>query len=167
MSTIGERLRETRKEFGMNQEQFAKELGISRGHVSNLEKGADNPSSSLVKLICAKFSIREQWLVDGIGRPFPERDMSTDQGVWDKYNERKAYFEAELRNVTGEDLIYMVEAFCYLTSTLKVKPGRLNPLEITAYRKTICSIIHELENLPIILNPRFIIPREENREDSD
>lgn len=162
MSTIGERIRETRKQFGMNQEQFAKELGISRGHVSNMEKGADNPSSSLVKLLCTKFSIREEWLVDGIGKPFPEWNMSTDDGVRAKYEQRKAYFEKALRNATGEDLICMVEAFCYLTGALEVKPGKLHPLEVTAYRKTICSIIHELESFPVILSPMFTNTREEN-----
>lgn len=167
MFTVGERLKATRKEFGFNQQQFAKELGISQTHVSAIESGRENPSKSLLKLICTKFSIREEWLVDGIGKPFPEQDMSTDDGVRAKYEERKAYFEKTLRNTTGEDLIYMVEAFCYLTRALKVEPGKLHPLEVTAYRKTICSIIHELETLPIILSPMFTNLKEQIDEDND
>lgn len=167
MSTIGERFKATRKEFGFNQQQFAKELGISQTHVSAIENGRENPSKSVLKFLCTKFSIREEWLVDGIGQPFPEQDMSTDDGVRAKYEERKAYFEKTLRNTTGEDLICMVEAFCYLTGALEAKPGKLHPLEITTYLKTICSIIHELENLPTILNPTFTNHKGEISEDNE
>ncbi len=165
MTNIGERFKTVRKELGFNQQQFANELGISQTHVSAIENERENPSTSLLKLLCAKFSIREEWLIEGIGKPFPEWNMSTDDGVRAKYERRKVYFEKALRNATGEDLIYMVEAFCYLTGALKAKPGKLSPGGVTAYLKTICSIIHELENLPIILSPMFVNPEEANSEE--
>lgn len=167
MQNIGERFKSVRKELGFNQQQFANELGISQTHVSAIENGRENPSTSVLKLLCAKFSIREEWVVDGIGKPFPEWNMSTDEGVRAKYEQRKVYFEKALRSATGEDLICMVEAFCCLTGALKVKPGKLHPLEITAYRKTICSIIHELEGLPILLSSAFINSKEENVEEDE
>ena len=81
MTNIGERFKTVRKELGFNQQQFANELGISQTHVSAIENERENPSTSLLKLLCAKFSIREEWLIEGIGKPFPEWNMSTDDGV--------------------------------------------------------------------------------------
>ncbi len=167
MESVRNRFKSVRKELGFNQQQFANELGISQTHVSAIETGRENPSTSLLKLLCAKFSIKEDWLICGVGKPLNEWDMSTDDGVRAKYEQRKFYFEKALRNATGEDLICMVEAFCYLTEALKVKPGKLHPREVTAYRKTICSIIHELENFPVILNPMFMNPKEESRESDE
>lgn len=155
MKNVSERFKAVRKELGFNQQQFANELGISQTHVSAIETGRENPSTSLLKLLCAKFSIKEDWLISGVGKPLNEWNMSTDDGIRAKYEQRKVYFEKALRNATGEDLICMVEAFCYLAGALDVQPGRLHPFEITAYRKTICSIIHELENFPIIMTSKF------------
>ena len=155
MNNVSERFKAVRKELGFNQQQFANELGISQTHVSAIETGRENPSTSLLKLLCAKFSIKEDWLIRGVGKPLKEWSMSTDDGIRAKYEQRKVYFEKALRNATGEDLICMVEAFCYLAGALDVQPGRLHPFEITAYRKTICSIIHELENFPIIMTSKF------------
>ena len=81
MSTVNERFRDIRKELGFNQQQFAHELGISQTPISGIENGRDNPSKSLLKFLCAKFSISEEWMLEGIGAPLPEWDMTTDKGV--------------------------------------------------------------------------------------
>ena len=61
MNNVSERFKAVRKELGFNQQQFANELGISQTHVSAIETGRENPSTSLLKLLCAKFSIKEDW----------------------------------------------------------------------------------------------------------
>ena len=48
------RIEEIRKEKGIRQEDFAKELGVSRQTISSLETGRYNPSISLAYKI-AKF----------------------------------------------------------------------------------------------------------------
>ena len=93
MSSVSERFKAVRKELGFNQQQFANELGISQTHVSAIETGRENPSISLLKLLCAKFSIKEDWLISGVGKPLNEWNMSTDDGIRAKYEQRKVYFE--------------------------------------------------------------------------
>lgn len=44
MFTVGDRLRKAREKTGLDQEQFAREIGVSRGTVSNYERHAGPPS---------------------------------------------------------------------------------------------------------------------------
>ena len=118
MDTINERIREVRKMLKMNQNQFAKELGVSRTHVSNMENGNDNPSSSLIKLLCVRFNIDETWLVEGIGSPMPNFDVVSDDGLMSKYNTMRVMLEQMLKSRTGEELKSSVETFSYIVSLL-------------------------------------------------
>ena len=93
MPTVNERFRDIRKELGFNQQQFAYELGISQTHISGIENGRDNPSKSLLKFLCAKFSVSEEWMLEGTGTPLPEWDITTDKGAIAKYNALRVSFE--------------------------------------------------------------------------
>lgn len=67
MSSIGERIRSLRKSQHINQQQFASIIGISQAHVSNIEKGQDNPSNKVLNVISAEFDINFNWLKTGEG----------------------------------------------------------------------------------------------------
>ena len=69
--TVGERIRQIRKENGLTQVEFAVRLKIGGTSVSKLEKGENNPSDQTVTLICREFGVREAWLRTGEG---PERE---------------------------------------------------------------------------------------------
>lgn len=45
MSGIGYRIKCIRKENNLNQNQFAKSIGISQGNLSEIEMGNSNPSA--------------------------------------------------------------------------------------------------------------------------
>ena len=156
MSTVNERFKTIRKDLGFNQQKFASELGISQTHISGIENGRDNPSMSLLKLLCAKFSISEEWLIDGVGTPLPTWDITTDEGALSKYNVLRSTFEKELRNSTGESLVSMVQSFCYLAGTLNT--GKLNQQDAIVYRKAICSVMDELERLTAMVSPDSLKP---------
>lgn len=64
---LSDRIRKTRKELGFSQLVFSNALGISRGHISKLEKGAAEPSEQLINLICITWGIDKDWLVNGHG----------------------------------------------------------------------------------------------------
>lgn len=68
--SIGERIKELRKSYSLNQTEFGKPLGVSYGHISNLEKGKDIPSSSLVKLMAYEYNTTENWILLGEGQMF-------------------------------------------------------------------------------------------------
>lgn len=143
MDTINERIREVRKMLKMNQNQFAKELGVSRTHVSNMENGNDNPSSSLIKLLCVRFNIDETWLVEGIGSPMPNFDTVSDDGLMSKYNTMRVMLEQMLKSRTGEELKSTVETFSYIVSLLTA--NGLSKENRAAYLAAVCESISMIE----------------------
>lgn len=70
---IYERIKELRKELGLNQEEFGERLGVSRSVIANIEydrlKRPDQ-KESLYKLICKEFNVNEEWLRTGNGEMF-------------------------------------------------------------------------------------------------
>lgn len=64
---IKDRIREIRREHGMNQNEFGARLGISRDAVANLELGRVEPNGAIIKLICKEFAVRQEWLETGLG----------------------------------------------------------------------------------------------------
>lgn len=70
-NSIGNRLRQIRKELGLTLQEFGSRAGFGRSYLSLLESGrAENPSQKFVKCVCSAFAIREQWLKTGQGEPF-------------------------------------------------------------------------------------------------
>lgn len=61
------RLKQIRKETHLTQDAFAAEIGATRGMVAKYETGLVIPDKSMQMLICNKFNINRDWLVDGIG----------------------------------------------------------------------------------------------------
>jgi len=51
----------------LNQHDFAKELGIDQGHISNIEQSKKTPSEQLILSICRTFGVRYEWLTKGEG----------------------------------------------------------------------------------------------------
>lgn len=145
MDTINERFKKLRKQLGYNQKDFASELSISRPHVSGIENGKDNPSSSLLKLICYKFNISEEWLINGIGSPLPDFDSISDEGLTSKYNAMKAMLESWMRGKHDDELKNSVQAFGYFTSIVTSK--ELTDTNQKQYLDSFCSLMDELERL--------------------
>ena len=67
MSSIGERIGEVRKDFGLTQKVFGERVGVSPTHISKLEANKDTISSTLIKLISIEYNINELWLRSGTG----------------------------------------------------------------------------------------------------
>ena len=64
------RLKEVRKELGLNQTDFAKYLGITQTAYSMIENGNRPLSDKYVKVICSAFHVNEKWFVTGEGGMF-------------------------------------------------------------------------------------------------
>lgn len=62
---LSDRIKKIRKKNKFSQLEFSKSLGVSRSHISNIETGAVKPSEHLLKLLCATWSIDENWLKTG------------------------------------------------------------------------------------------------------
>lgn len=72
MSTIGQRLKEIRKEEKLTQIDFAKRLLISQSYLSSIETGNEIPTDKLLKIACLEFGVNEKWLSDGVGSMYDE-----------------------------------------------------------------------------------------------
>ena len=57
-------LRQLRLETGMSQEAFAHEAGIHRTYISDLERGARNPTIMVVEKLAAALGVTASQLLD-------------------------------------------------------------------------------------------------------
>lgn len=144
-TTVSQRFKEIRKYLGYNQKDFASELGISQTHVSSIEHEKDNPSSPLLKLICYKFNINEEWIVNGKGSRTPEFNVFTDDGLQSKYNMMRTVFERWLKTKSGDELQNSVEAFSRFVSLVGMK--KLSPQNEKEYLKNVFFTISFIEGL--------------------
>ena len=64
---IGQRVRELRG-FYMRQEEFAKKLGVSQGHLSRIERGEKEIGAQILLNIAREFGKSIEWLLTGQDR---------------------------------------------------------------------------------------------------
>lgn len=70
--TIGERIKELRKNLGMTQKAFADALQLKQNTVATYEMGRLVPSDRAIADICREFNVREEWLRTGEGPMFAD-----------------------------------------------------------------------------------------------
>ena len=61
---IGRRIRELRG-FDMTQEDFARQIGISQGYLSSIERGEKEAGSAILLTISTDFGKSVDWLLTG------------------------------------------------------------------------------------------------------
>lgn len=88
-----DRLKLLRKELQLNQQEFADKLGINRGTLANYEVGRNEPIDAVIKLICGKFNVNEEWLKTGEGEMFVKLSRS---------DELQRLIDASLSEESGE-----------------------------------------------------------------
>ena len=62
--TLGRNLRRLRKQKGLSQEQFAFDSGIHRTYVSDLERGARNPTIRIIDKLAKTLDVKLGQLLD-------------------------------------------------------------------------------------------------------
>lgn len=67
---MNKRIAEVRRSTGLNQQDFATKIGLTKNFVSLLETGNRIPSDRTVSDICREFNVNETWLRTGEGEPF-------------------------------------------------------------------------------------------------
>lgn len=63
--TFGGRLKAVRMFNDLTQTELGDSIGVTFGHISNLEKDVTNPSAMLIRAVSRRFNIDEQWLATG------------------------------------------------------------------------------------------------------
>lgn len=69
-----DRLRELRKNLGLNQTEFGKKIGLKQATIGQMENGDRGITDRNITLICREFNVSELWLREGIGEMFMEFD---------------------------------------------------------------------------------------------
>ncbi len=64
------RIKKLRKALDLTQQEFADKIGMKRNTVANYETNRNEPSNSVVSLICREFNVNEEWLRTGMGEMF-------------------------------------------------------------------------------------------------
>lgn len=67
-----DRIRQIRKELGLNQTDFGERIGVKQGSIAGYESGARTPIDAVVTSICREFNVNENWLRNGTGEMFVE-----------------------------------------------------------------------------------------------
>ena len=79
-STINARIETLRKELRLNQAAFGERIGLGGGAIGKMERGGTVTDQN-IKLICEKFRVRREWLVDGEGEMF----LSGEPGIFAEF----------------------------------------------------------------------------------
>lgn len=148
MGNINTRFKKLRTILKCSQKEFADNIGISRTHLSGIENGKDNPSIPLIKLVCLKYGVNEEWLIDESGSIFVKDidfDSVTDKGLKAKYNKMKDFFEKMMDTKTGRNLENVVQMYSDFVS-LVTMPG-LSEGNQDYYIESLYGVICVLEQL--------------------
>lgn len=71
-----------KKILKMNQEEFAKKIGLKRSSLANIEAGYVNLTDRNIELICTTYNINENWLRIGEGDPFNKLSEQEELAAW-------------------------------------------------------------------------------------
>ena len=96
--TIGEKIALIRDRLGLKQIDLANDIGISKGAVSQIESGNNNPSERTIRLICSVYNVNYRWLKDGVTKDpgkVTEEDMFLSPVSDDDLVERVMFGENE------------------------------------------------------------------------
>jgi len=74
---IGARVLSVRTSTGLNQRDFAAELGVSSGGISQIESGKTMPSGDFLLRVYEKFSVDATWLLTGQGNALPQQPTAS------------------------------------------------------------------------------------------
>ena len=76
---MNERIIEIRKALNLSQTEFAENIGLKQGSLSDLETGRAKIVDRIIFLICSKYNVNEMWLRTGEGKMFLEFDKKHDE----------------------------------------------------------------------------------------
>lgn len=67
---MNERIKEIRKDLGLNQQEFGERIGLKPTTITCYEKGSRKPNDAILKNICREFHVSKEWLLTGKGEKY-------------------------------------------------------------------------------------------------
>ena len=71
---MNERIKELRKKLGLTLEKFGEHIGVTKMTISRIENGKNTVTEQMFKSICLEFNVNEEWLRNGSGDMFIEKN---------------------------------------------------------------------------------------------
>jgi transcriptional regulator with XRE-family HTH domain len=72
------RIAQIRKSQKINQDEFARRLGLTKNFISLIETGGRSPSERTILDICREFNVNEYWLRTGEGEMFRQKTRAQE-----------------------------------------------------------------------------------------
>lgn len=82
---MNSRVKKLRKALNINQENFSKQINISRSHIASIENQKRTLTDRIIADICREFKVNEEWLRTGKGDMFKEDDFYFDLGHYTQH----------------------------------------------------------------------------------
>lgn len=124
METIGDRIKQVRKDNQLTIVKFGERIGISNPAVSMMETGKSNPSDQTIRSICREFKVNEIWLRTGEGEMFQAMTENEELAAYlgdvmhDEPESFRRRLTLEMKNWTPE-VWQMLEEICKRLATEK------------------------------------------------
>ena len=78
MATINERILYLRDTLNLTRKAFGEKIGVSDSVIKNIEYSVTDPKPLLLQQICRVYNVDPDWLENGSGEMFLEKDSVTD-----------------------------------------------------------------------------------------
>ena len=83
---MNERIKILRKMLDLTQQEFAERVGTKRNTIANYEIKRNEPSNSMIALICREFHVNEEWLRNGTGEIFQSKPSNALDALAEERN---------------------------------------------------------------------------------
>ena len=96
-----DRIRQLRKDLGLNQTDFGDKIGEKQGSIAAYENGLRTPIDAVITSICREFGVNEEWLRNGTGEMYVKlsKDQELAAFVAQVYREDESSFKRRLLSV--------------------------------------------------------------------
>ncbi|MCL2688283.1 MAG: helix-turn-helix transcriptional regulator [Chitinispirillia bacterium] len=91
--SLNKRIKEFRKYLGLTQAEFGRRIGIVQGHLTGIESGKKNVTQKTLKVICATYSVSEEWLRTGNGEMIAQNPDKRAIRIIKFFNELSSEFQ--------------------------------------------------------------------------
>ena len=111
------RIRQIRKHYNLNQEDFGKRIGAKQSTVTAYECGNRVPMDVTITSICREFGVNEEWLRTGKGEMFLPKSRGQEIGEIVKaaaqHDPETAakFFSSLLEEMSDAEIVLMYEIF--------------------------------------------------------
>ena len=111
------RIKQIRKHFNLNQEDFGKRIGAKQSTVTAYECGNRVPMDVTITSICREFGVNEEWLRTGNGEMFLPKSRGQEIGEIVKAaaqhdpDTAAKFFSSLLEEMSDAEIVLMYEIF--------------------------------------------------------